>query len=108
MTSDPELAQLEARLQRRRSGFARYLKFRAGVGVVLAVCGLALAAFAVALVLVAVGALDIPVLARWTGGFDVVLATFMPAALAFICLRTGLNYWRHRVPDDDDTGCLAG
>ena len=43
----------------------------------------------------------------WTHGYSAVLAVFLPAAVAFIALRTGLSYWRHRHVEDSDTGCLA-
>ena len=29
------------------------------------------------------------------------------AAVAFIAIRAGLGFWRHRHPDDGDTGCLV-
>ncbi len=107
---DPVLAELTAGLVRRQAMFRRYLLFRAGLGLVLAALGCVAIAGAAGIALHAVGAWSWPPLEPWTHGFSGVLATFMPSAFGFICVRTGHSYWRwrHRKVDTADTGCLAG
>jgi len=92
-------------LRRRTARLALTLKVRAAIGLVLLVPSLAGVALAVAFALTAVGVLDAPPLARWTVGFDAVLAVFMPSAFAWLTGRTGLAWWRHRHLEDPDPGC---
>lgn len=97
---------LEADLRRRHRRFARYLAVRAVFGLVLLGVGAAAAGLSLAILGVGLGLWHIGWVAPWTTGFGVVLAPFMPAALAFIALRAGWTWWRDRHPEDPDEGCL--
>lgn len=104
---EAEFEALEALLRRRHARFEVYLRVRGYVGLALIALGLAFAAAALLVVSTALGWVDVPRLAPWVGGFNVVLATAMPAAMAFLLVRAGLAYWRARHPDDPDTGCVT-
>lgn len=107
MSSDPGLDALTATLERRQAGYRRYLKARAAVGVLLMAVGLGALLIALGIALAGLGVWSWAPLDPWVQGFSAVLATFMPAALGLISGRTGWAYWRHRRPEDGDTGCLA-
>ncbi len=104
---DAEFRALEDLLRRRHARFAAYLKVRAYVGLALIAVGVAFLAAALAIAGVALGWLDAPPLAPWVQGFNGVLATSMPATMAFLFVRAGRAYWRARHPDAPDTGCVT-
>jgi hypothetical protein len=97
----------ERDLRRRQRRFERYLRVRGWLGLVL--MGLAPVPLAVAVLFLgqAVGWWSATWLARWTHGFDAVLAVFLPSALALVLVRTGWVFWRRRHPRDDGGGCLV-
>ncbi len=102
---DPQLAEYTARLERQTQRLARFLRVRAGAGLVLLGLSAVGATVAGAFLLAGLGVLDNPALTRWTSGFDAVLAVFMPSAFAWLSGRTGLLWWRHRRPDDPQSDC---
>ena len=102
---DSELDRYAAQLERRTVRLALYLRIRAGVGLLFLALSVVGVCLAMAFLLSALGLLDVPALARWTRGFDAVLAVFMPSAFAWLTGRTGLAWWRHRRLDDPDPGC---
>ena len=106
--SDAETDAIQSDLERRTHRLAVYLCVRGWVGLGVVALGVAAATLALSFLLVGIGVLDIPPLALWTEGFGIVLAPFLPGAIAFILVRTGLAYWRARTLESPDTGCLAG
>jgi hypothetical protein len=106
--SDMEMDRLQQDLEARRARLAQYVRVRGVIGLVVAGAGALVALFAAVVALVAAGALEVPSIAVWTDGYGAVAAPFLPGALAFILLRTGIAWWRARREGDADTGCLCG
>ena len=103
--SDPEFERFEARLRKRTAGLTLYLRVRAGLGLMLVLFSAASLALSAAFALTGAGLLEFKALAPWTTGFNAVLATFMPAALAWLAGATGWSWLRHRHLEDPDPGC---
>jgi hypothetical protein len=107
-SGDGHLDRYEARLRRRQRHFRRYLRLRAGLGLLLIAFGLAALALAALVAAVALGWVDEPAIRAWTTvGINGILAVFLPLALAILSIRSGWIYWRRRREDDSDTGCLV-
>ena len=104
-TDDPELARYTERLRRQTAGLSLYLRVRAGLGLMLVLFSAASLALSAAFALTGAGLLEFKALAPWTTGFNAVLATFMPAALAWLSGATGWSWLRHRHLEDPDPGC---
>lgn len=102
---DPELERYTERLQRQTAGLAMYLRIRALLGLFLMVFAAGTMTLAGAFALSGLGVVDSELLSPWTTGFNGVLSTFMPAALAWMSGKAGLGWWRHRHPEDPDPGC---
>lgn len=100
--------RMEAELVARGRHLAKYLRIRGIVGIVLIVLGSLAAAVTLLIIAVAAGVFDIPFIGVWTHGYGAVAAPFMPGALAWLLIRTGVMWWRARHPEDPDTGCVAG
>ena len=106
MTSEAsELARTTARLERQTARLEIYLRVRAVLGLGLLGFAALMVGIAGAYLASALGVLELPALARWTQGFDAVLAVFMPSAVAWMAGRTGTAWWRHRRIDDVEPGC---
>ena len=102
---DPELERTEARLRRHTERLTLYLRVRAAIGLMLILFSAASLALAAAFALSGLDLLQFKALTPWTTGFNAVLSTFMPAALAWLAGATGWGWWRHRHPEDPDPGC---
>lgn len=93
---DSELARFTAQLERRSARLGRFLRLRAAAGLILLAFCASGVALAGAFALAGMGLLEAPALTRWTSGFDVVLAIFMPTAFAWLTGGTGYRWWRER------------
>ena len=102
---DRELERYTERLRRQTAGLTLYLRVRAGLGLMLVLFSAASLALSAAFALTGAGLLEFKALAPWTTGFNAVLATFMPAALAWLSGATGWSWLRHRHLEDPDPGC---
>ena len=103
--NDPEFERYEERLRKRPAGLSLYLRVRAVVGLMLVLFSAASLALSAAFALTGAGLRECKALAPWTIGVNAVLATFMPAALAWLAGATGWSWLRHRHLEDPDPGC---
>ncbi len=94
--TDPELAELERRLERRAAAFQTFLRVRAVVGLVLMVAGAA----GLTLSLMAVGFLafdvSLPGVSDAVAALGAVAAVVLPALGGLVAWRLGRFYWRGR------------
>ena len=93
---DREFERYANELRTRTARLALYLRLRAALGLILILFSAASLALAAAFALTGAGLLEFKALAPWTSGFNAVLSTFMPAALAWLAGATGWNWLRNR------------
>lgn len=98
---------LEQELLARERRLLVYLRVRGIIGLVVGAFGATVAIGALLIAAVAVGLLDVPLIAVWTQGAGAFLAPFLPGALAWLLLRTGAMWWRGRHPEVSDVGCAC-
>ena len=97
---DLQLMQYTERLQRKTAGLQVYLRIRAVAGLILMLFAFGALSLSVTFALSGLDLIQSELLRPWTAGFSAVLATFMPAALAWLAGITGWTWWRFRHLDD--------